>query len=259
MILKPYLSYWTHGYQNRPNDTIINYHKLSARLALKNFGEVHFITDKESFYYFKDIPWTSVEFILEDVPKIYSKVWSISKLYAYKYIAMKGSPFIHIDYDVFIWKELPKEIIESNIFAQCLEQNMGIRYDAENVLKQCKNLHIFNFNLPKDGINMGIFGGSDLDFIYKYSDSAINFITDPENMDFWQNGIFVEANDHACIAEQYYLTAFAGYNNQNIDFLFHNGWPSEEEAIIKGYTHLMYGKGYPDIQEKTKELIKLLE
>lgn len=259
MNLKPYLSYWGYGYQNKPNQKIINYHKLAAKLALKNFGEVHFLTDHESFDYFKDIKWTSVEFILDDAPKQYSKVWSISKLYAYKYICMRGDPFIHLDYDVFIWEPLPESLTKSDVFAQCLELNMAERYDVQNVLKQCNNLHIFNYALPKDAINMGIFGGNDLDFIYKYSDSAINFVLDPDNFNFWENGKFIANADKACIAEQYYLIAFGEYNKKNIDFLFLNGWPTEQEAVEKNFTHLMHGKDYDIIQQKTEELIKSLD
>lgn len=46
--LKPYISYWSGGYKKKPNDSVINLHKLCVFYLKKHFKEVHFITDSES-------------------------------------------------------------------------------------------------------------------------------------------------------------------------------------------------------------------
>ena len=49
------MSYWSGGYQKKPSEYVVDLHKLSAHLILKNYGEVHMITDSNSIDSFKDL------------------------------------------------------------------------------------------------------------------------------------------------------------------------------------------------------------
>jgi hypothetical protein len=263
--MKPYMSYWSGGYRKIPDKFTINMHKVCAYFLKQNFGEVHLITDSESLSFFKNIGYTSITTDLDVVPHEYSSVWSISKLYAYKKISQIGDPFIHVDYDVIIWEKLPERILEANLFAQNLEKYFGPKnstydfYEVENVIKYCPNLHLLS-KVPKidEGINVGILGGKDLDFIEKYVDLSLNWILDPENKQFWLSNFFSNAWNKAVIPEQYYLSICAYYYKKEFEFLFQKYWPTPEELSTIKYTHLMGEKRLEETPLKIKKLVEKL-
>jgi hypothetical protein len=257
--MKAYLSFSRLGYQGMPDQDLINLHKIAAFYAKKHFKEVHFVTDTKSLVFFKDIPWSSVSTILDDVPDTHLDVWSLSKLYAFRYIASKKDPFIHIDYDVILWKQLPKRIIDAEVFVQCPEDIIDHVYEIDKFIAYCPNKSLLKDNFPEFSYNMGIFGGNNAYFISKYSEAAINFVLDKNNSLFWQKyQKYSKKWCKAVLAEQYFLAGAARYYNQNITNLFPS-WPTEEMASQVGYTHLMGSKGRPDIKERISMRLKLME
>ena len=248
--LKPYISYWSEGYKKKPNDSVINLHKLCVFYLKKHFKEVHFITDSESLPYFKDIKFTSVTTDFDSLLSEYGGgPWSLSKLYAYKLIAQKGLPFFHVDYDVILWEGLSDEIKKADVFAQNIEKKSYDWYEIKKFEKNCPNLYLAKNLKVKNGINVGVFGGKNIEFIYKYSDSALNLVLDPANKDFWLNyNGFYKNWVKATIAEQYYLAICQTYYNQEIKMIFPDGWPNQVEAENQSYTHIMRAKDlYPQI------------
>jgi hypothetical protein len=261
--MKAYLSFWKGGWQQyftnfkSINETVINLHKISAFLAKKHFKEVHFLTDNASKDFFKDIPFDSVECIYDNLDFKYNPVWAISKMIAYKHICQKGDPFIHIDYDVFLWGNLPERLLKADVFGQNEEYDAYYGYQVENFLKHFSNTNLIGKIKPKPrhAINTGIFGGNNLDFIQKYSQSAIDIVFDKQNeKSFLSGNIFIDNWNKSTIIEQYNLTVACEYYNIKPELLFENGWPSEEEAKAKGFTHLMSAKN----NQNTKEKIKLI-
>lgn len=251
--MKAYLSYWIGGWRQKPDEFIVNLHKISSFLAKKHFKEVHFLTDNKSKEYFKDIPFDSVECIFDDLDIGYNNVWSVSKLLAYKHICEKGDPFIHIDYDVFLWKGLQKRLKNAEVFAQCEEHNSYYWYGIEQFLKHCPNSGLIKETTPKPlhGINVGIFGGNNLDFIKRYTQSSLDIIFDKKNKNFFLGeNVFSEHWNRAVIVEQYSLACAASYYKVKPELYFKNGWPSNQEANKKKYTHLMGAKHNNGIKEK---------
>jgi len=258
--MKPYMSYWSGGYRKIPNQYIINMHKISAFFLKKNFNEVHFITDSESLPYFKDIKFSSISTDFDLLSKEYGEVWSLNKLYAYKLISQKGDPFFHIDYDVILWGGLREKFKKAAIFAQCEERRFHESYEIEKFLKNCPNLYLAGeIQKPKYAINVGILGGSDLEFFYNYADSALKLVLDPINKDFWVNYKGFSTNwSKAVIPEQYYLAVCEEYYNKKIETLFSKQWPEEDEILEKKYTHLMGAKDQKEVEEKINVVTKLL-
>jgi hypothetical protein len=256
--LIPYMSYWSGGYQSIPSEMVINLHKLSAYFLKLNFGEVHFITDTQSAEYFKDIPWSSVSTELDEIDISYSPVWSLSKLYAYKTISQKGEPFVHVDYDVFLYKGLESRLLSADLFAQHPENAIHFFYEVDKFEKCCPNLHLIKDYKVEDAVNVGVLGGRDTEFLNVYASKAIEFILDPANKDFWLNYKTPKHNHwtKAVIAEQYYLAVMLKKYKKEIQFVFPNGWPTEEEAKEKNYIHLMCAKRRNDMEGKIKQLIK---
>jgi hypothetical protein len=279
----PYMSYWGAGYQHSPNKFIINCHKLSAYYLRKNFGEVHFITDTQSIDAFNDIKWNSVSTDLDHINKEYSSVWSLGKLHVYKNLSEKKIPFIHVDYDLILWEGLPDRLKGSSLFAQNYEnsgESTYEKYHIEEFLKLCPELDIFkNVDKSINAVNLGIFGGTDFEFINEYSSKAIDFVYDPKNKDFWTKANFFEYWNKAAIVEQYYLSCLLKIKNKEIDGIFndvHNKFLMKNKGSYwldmylnninfsidqndYPYTHLMNCKKRSDIENKVKLLVKKLK
>lgn len=251
--MKAYLSYTSNGYQKKPNQTIIDLHKVCFFHLKKHFSEIYFITDSESKSFFQNIPWTNISTELDSMPLDYPEVWSLSKILVYEMIAKKGDPFIHVDNDVILWKNLPERILKSDVFVQSPEVVEKHKYEINKFIKNCPDKSIFKFiNYPDISYNMGVFGGNDLKFILDYSTAAKNFVLSEENAFFWKN--FDGYKEYWCkavLAEQYFLSGFSLYKNKKIDSIFPE-WPSEEMCVNTGYTHLMQVKSHPDMQTKIK-------
>jgi hypothetical protein len=254
--LIPYMSYWSKGYQGNPSDFVLNLHKLCFYFLKKNFGEVHFITDSESFDYFKFIPWTSISTDLDGLTTEYENVWSVSKLFVYKIISQKGNPFFHVDYDVFLPEGLEERILNSDIFAQCTEYNSMYYYKINDFLKNCPNPYEIKNIKVQDAINVGVLGGNDVEFINKYSTEALEMVFNPVNKNYW---LSYDDSTHwlkAVTAEQYYLSVLVEKYKKNIEYIFPNGWPTEEEAKEKKFIHLMGFKQNKQIHSVIEGLTK---
>jgi len=258
--MKAYMSYWSGGYKKIPDQHIINMHKVCSYFLKQNFIEVNFLTDSESLPYFKDIKFDNISLELDNVPKEYNETWSISKLYAYKIIAKKGDPFIHVDYDVILWKGIEEKFKKADLFAQHIEANSYNHYQVKKIKNNCPNLYIMGALNVKDAINVGVIGGNDVEFLYDYSKSALDIILDPMNKNFWLNyKEFLKPWMKAAIIEQYYLAVYLKYCNKNIKTIFKNGWPSNKEAYEKQYTHLMQAKSEDFVKNKIQLIVDKLE
>lgn len=248
--MKFYMSYWSGGYQNKPSEYVIDLHKLSAHLILKNYGEVHMITDSNSIDSFKDIKFTTITTDLDSLPQ-HNYNWALGKIQAYRIIAEKNQPFLHLDYDVFIWKKLPEDFLKNEVFAQEKENDIKL-YNIEQLRINIKNNYILNFNFNK-AYNMGIFGGNNTEFIKKYAESSYNFSTDEENKIAFQ---YQNNSCFHCVAvtcEQYYLHQASKYWNIPVSVLF-NSYLSTNTN--KCYTHLIGYKNDPSTKAKVYKKLK---
>lgn len=256
------MSYWSGGYRKIPDQFTINLHKLSAYYLKKNFGEVHLITDENGAVSLKDIPWNSVSLDLQNLDTNYSSIWSVSKLLAYKVISERKDPFIHVDYDCILWEGIEERLKKSSIFAQNIEKDSHLWYKTKEIKSFLKEDDFF-VTIPEnlDATNVGVFGGNNLKVINDYANGALDFIFNKKYSFFWDNFISHDVPEHnwhrACIAEQLYLSAFAFNNNLKIEFVF-EGFPSEDIAREKKYTHLMTGKNKQQNHKSVEKLVKKL-
>ena len=184
----PYMSYWCGGYRKQPSEMILLMHKIACYFAKQHYGECHLITDNKGSDYFKNCNYSSIITLKEfdDFPKEYDgQPWSYGKIVAYKYLASKKIHFLHLDYDVFLFKRLPEFIEKAKVFAQSEEPNAIYYYEVDKFLKLCNNPYLIKKAKPTNAANCGIFGGSDFDFIYKYASSSIEMILDKDNKKAW--------------------------------------------------------------------------
>jgi hypothetical protein len=220
-----YFSYSTKVFNQRED---INLTKKLAKISVKNFKtfykNVYLITDLDGLEVFKDINFTEVYPILEDVKKKYKEVWSIGKLYAIKYISQKGQQFCHADFDFLITQELPNQILNANIFAQSIEYNLeNYGYNINLYEKLCKNKYLAENLTSNKAFNCGIIGGKNCSFFYEYSSTAIQMVEDIENENLWlKNYPEFTSWTKAIMAEQYYLACVLKKYNINPKLIFDN-------------------------------------
>lgn len=241
MSIQIYHSFWSEAHSGIPKNFSLMT-ELSAKLALKNYGNIHLITDTPTLNLVKDVvEWTSISTSLDYLDASYKRTWSLGKIHAFKEICQKRQPFFHIDYDVFLWKKLPLFIEESEIACQSMEKILGA-YDIEVFYKNCPNKHLCyeDQNFIDQAPNMGLFGGNNLDFISFFIEESLKLVYDEQNSFYWKE--FLHRKDkswmQAVMAEQYYLNVCAQRKNKKIVTLFNFDDFDETTALKYGYTHL---------------------
>lgn len=247
------MSYWSNGYYGAPDEYMLDIHRLSVHLVNKHYGECHLITDSNSKKYFSELPFASISTELDSVA-IQKNNWALGKLHAYKFLSENNIPFCHIDYDVFLWKSLPEKFLQSEVFCQHKEERVYDLYTFYMMNQYKINTHLID-KIPDRhektvAYNVGIFGGNNLEFIHKYSSSAIDFAIDKQNQECYDAISKLQGQAIPCITEQYYLYICSQKFNQNVQFLLNGKMQEyESEASKLGYTHLIGYKNHPITKE----------
>jgi hypothetical protein len=249
-----YHSFWEFGY-NKMDENLHNLHELSLRCCLKNHGNIHLITTPKGKEFLGDLPYTSIEIFENEIDPKYSRFWALSKIYAFGQIAKKQKPFIHLDYDVFLFKPLPEKILNSRVCAQEIEvEKIQKVYEIEKFNKVCNNKYLMENNKSDCAYNTGIFGGDDLEFIKFYVEEVLKLVEDPENFDLFDKEYFNRGVRLSTILEQYYLAICVSHLNIDVGVLFKH--PNEyDKALEIGYTHLMGAKNSQKVLKAVKDKI----
>src|SRR5262249_46794415 len=160
-----------------------------VNLAQQHFAAVELVTDHYGKTLLVDrlrLPFTKVIDELDRVVPAHVKdlYWTFGKLWAYY---LQGEPFIHIDYDVFLWKKLPERILTAPMFGQNTESDIWkLDFYRQGYRTLCGYLKhkpsdwvvIYPYIQKHDiAINAGIIGGNDITFLRKYASIAIEMLT----------------------------------------------------------------------------------
>ena len=238
-----YYSWWTNPADNRHDFNFKNKIKLvkifeqSVCLVKKAYpnSEVTLITDTEGYDFFKDYNiFHTIIPALDDLSLDYKSIWALGKIKAYKFAAEKGRPFIHLDSDFFISKKFKDDFINSEVFAQSIDEP----YHTENYLNAAseffelvkkkpsfilKDLTIEVNGKKRNSIyNMGVFGGQNVSLIKEYSSEVIDMVLNKENSEYFcteDKNIFVKA----CVTEQYSFGSFCHFNGIKPGLLMNEG------------------------------------
>jgi hypothetical protein len=181
--------------------------------------------------------------------------WTLGKLYAYR---LQRQPFIHIDNDVFLWKELPPGIAQSAIFAQNPERftfgEGAYRPDLWEDAVQGVDGALpcewtwYTRRRGSAAICCGIVGGCNSEFLAHYADRAIHMVQDTQNRRAVVKD--TEKLGYNILAEQYFLAACIKYHQLHthspflgieVKFLFESEEQLWRKAKRLGYTHLIAG------------------
>lgn len=161
---------------------------LSCNQLRKFYDEVELYTDTFGYEILikkLDLPYTKVHVVLNEMDKYPKDLWAIAKIKAYQY---QKESFLHIDGDVFIWDKFDEKLMCGGLISQNLENTTQYYREMWNKIsphlkfipEEINNYHQGITNL---GCNMGIIGGSDIDFFQKYCEKSFEFVD--KNKDSW--------------------------------------------------------------------------
>lgn len=157
---------------------------------LAKFYEVELYTDQKGYEILIDklqLPYHKVHVVLDELNHYHKSLWAMPKIKTY---SLQNEPFLHVDGDVFIWKEFSDDLLSGDFITQNLE--ITTEYYEEMWKDIYPNL-VFVPNEMKDYINnhnnyaynMGIIGGNNYDYFKKYAAISSDFVDN--NKSVWNS------------------------------------------------------------------------
>lgn len=199
-------TFWSAGYDplensfgwSRPEYNLMSW-TLSCLSLRKYYDEVALYTDIQGKRVLIDmlhLPYTEVH-VVYDAMLCLPQHWAYAKIKTY---SMQTKPFLHVDGDVFLTQPIPEGIISAPLIAQNREiGTMYYKYMMDRILQEpaIKLPQYIEDGLKEESIsshNMGLFGGSDLQFIHQYCQEVIRFMDDNKMNDSRYSQSFIDCN-----------------------------------------------------------------
>ncbi|PWA05410.1 DUF6734 family protein [Flavobacterium psychrotolerans] len=235
-------SYGWYSYKHNWISWILSCHQL-----VKYHDEVELYTDSFGYEILIEklkLPYTKVHVVLDELNHHNKNLWAIAKVRTFQ---LQTAPFIHVDGDVFVWESLTDKFINSNLVTQNLEiatdyyrKRWDVIYPQLTFLPD--EMGDYHDGRSNFACNMGIIGGTNLDFFKDYTRKSIEFV---EKNKFNSDGI--DALNFNIFFEQVLFKEFANVTNQNIDYLFsevsldndYKGFGDFDKVPLKTYLHLL--------------------
>lgn len=173
----PYLS--TYGWPH-PRYNAMSW-VLSCLCLQQHFNNIELYTDTAGYQFLIEklgLPYKEVHVVLDDFSCL-PYHWALSKIKVY---SMQKKAFVHIDGDVYLPNGLPHSFLTAKLAVQNKEFGTEYYKRMTNGILACEQIHVPA--IAQEGIcrksvpsyNMGLFGGTDLDFIHRYCIEAFKFI-----------------------------------------------------------------------------------
>ena len=258
--MQVYMSLWTNTISFTSQHK--NVWKLALALAKKHYGQVSLITDDYGYDMMQDLPFDNFIVELNNVPD-YSTIYTLGKIYAYKYICSLNEHFLHLDGDVLLWEPLPSSVTDQPLFVQSYDYGI-MEIDAYNIYKLHADL---NTAVPQDWIdniglkayNTGIVGGTNISLINDYCDYVISMVNNPAFYKLW-SGLpgqlshsttdnFNSSQTKSLLLEQSNLAIFCKKLGISPSMLFDN-LENSDNITYKKYSHLIINKNNSTILDR---------
>ena len=154
---------------------------LSCCSLREHYDEVVLYTDSKGYDVLINklhLPYSEVHVVFDNF-KCLPYHWALAKIYTY---SLQEKPFLHVDGDIYISKPFCIDVMQGGLIAQNKEK--GTQYYGRMLSRIMGHRSLV---LPKSvsdciehdkllSYNMGVFGGSDLEFIQKYCHEAFTFM-----------------------------------------------------------------------------------
>lgn len=126
-----------------------------------------------------DLPYSKVNITHDNLKLANDNLWALPKVFTY---SLQGEPFVHIDGDVFLFDQLPKALIKSELIAQNIEEATDYYMSTQKELMAeftyfppCVQNDFFSL-VPIRAVNAGILGVNNISFIKEYTSLAFEYI-----------------------------------------------------------------------------------
>lgn len=204
---------------------MVNYYSwaFSCLQLCKLYKEVELVTDdigKEILVDKMRLPYTNISLALNDIDSYNHGLWTFGKVCAY---GSQNGPFLHVDHDVFLWKELEQHVAGAALAAQHLElkgqpySNMFLHIcdTFRNVPSYFRPLYDMGFS---PSWNTGVFGGNNIPFIQSYCAEVYSFLN--RNKADVERAVKMNAGEFSVVIEQVILYAYAKHLGEDVNCLF---------------------------------------
>jgi hypothetical protein len=278
-LIQAVWSFWTKPFRRFHHSAWLNErdHALSWILSVgtvqRHYSDTFLITDDsgaETLIEKLGLRFGKVSLELNALDGADEHWWVLGKLYAYR---APQRPFVHVDSDVFLWKRLPKWLVNSRVFAQNPERFIvdGPIYRPTAWEAEMQRV---GATLPREwqwysrrrgnvAACCGIVGGRDYEFLRYYAQSAITML---EEHGADCNLSTTERLGCNVLIEQYFLSSCIEYHRWNpesrffgidIRYLFEPDADVPTSSRQRGYTHLMgSAKRDSDIAERLERRVQ---
>ncbi len=219
-------------------------------LSLRRFyDDVELYTDHEGYELLIEklkLPYTHAHVVYNE--KLCRPMhWAYAKIKTY---SLQTEPFLHVDGDIYISEPFPTEILHAQLVAQ--NREIGTVY-YRKMIDDALNLPGFTFpedlekSIHEDSVssyNMGVFGGSDLEFIKTYCKKATAFVKGNRLDD--TNAVLQQEVDCNILFEQVLFAVLADKAHREVISVI--GKPVKDEGYLSGefcdvgnfYSHRFY-------------------
>lgn len=235
---------------------------LSVYSARQHYPQTCLVTDDAGARILIDelqLPFVHFSTTLNGIARESPEWWALGKIETYRH---QEAPFVHIDSDVFLWKQLAIQLEQADVFAQNPEPIiLGASCYRPDELEGALGRPERGW-LPKEWLwyrraasqpraeCCGIFGGCRVDFIQHYADLARRLVADRRNHAALRS--YVGKPGQMILLEQYLLSACLEYHRDRkrspfcgieIRYLFKSFEEAfhPERATEAGFTHLAAG------------------
>lgn len=269
--------FWTKPYEKSANNSFgfktLNHFYMSAYYSLqclhKNGYNVKLVTDdygkKILTEYFK-IPYDRVDVSLNNMTTS-EYIWGLSKFYAF---SLEKEPFLYVDLDFFMQKDIPTSLKKSEMFCQNIENNYICYYygymgfnnfiDKKDIVYEYFE-SVLESNQIGYSYNTAIFGGQNITLIHDACKAMFKFV----EMNNLNDLILTDKSDRDVLTilsifiEQVYLFYFLklNYPMAKIEPLFNNDLRinfTEFKKWGSGYMHLI-----SNLKRENNEVLENLE
>jgi hypothetical protein len=214
---------------------------LSVQLAKQHVGRVVLHTDARGAALLAPLglPFDEVHCTLNDFAHP-PQLWAAMKLQTY---ARQPAPFVHLDFDAYLWAPLPARLAQARVLAQSSEEDCAY-YDGvvafflehAGYLPDFVRAHATAHGPKIRALNAGLYGGHDLATLHACAQAALTTIAHPANAALFAtlgahhaHGLVFDFN---VLLEQYFASVYCYQHGIEVGYVLADDEPPY-------FTHLL--------------------
>jgi hypothetical protein len=190
---------------------------FSCLTLKRHHREIDLYTDDEGYKIFiglLDLPYNNVSLELNKLAHEDHRLWTSAKVMTIK---SQQKPFVHIDCDVYLWKQIQPNADPRYLTAQSTAPLLDIYKNSLNeIYANLEHIPDCLRVRPKANsfiANIGFVGGNDLEFFQEFCDVSSKFLeTNRKNLSL------VDVGGFNLMMEEYLFTSMANYKNRKVDY-----------------------------------------